>query len=731
VAVTDPRGVKPMPPEVSGLRHAATLWLCLLAASRAEAQQDTARADTAGYVLPPVTVTAAREPRSLFEIPLAVTRLTRRERFGGAEVGLDDALAGVPGVVVQSRYGGTDVRLVIRGYGARGAGDRSNSGTSRGVRILLDGVPETEPDGRTSFDNVDLSAVDQIEVVRSNASALWGNAGGGVVSLSTVPEFDRKLASLESTRGGFGLSRYAGRGGVRLGESGVRLVASAAHTRFEGWRSHSGSRRTVLNLSAVAEPGITTRLAVHAVASDNLFRIPGPLTRAQVDSAPRQANAVYLQRDERRHNRLGRLAVSLEQELGRGHSLRGTAFVGPKFLQRSERGTFRDFTRYHTGGSLVYRQRARLGADLSSTTLLGLDEAYQDGAILFYSLTPEGTRGDSLRTNKREAANNFGVFVQEELAIGDRLRITGGVRYDAITYSFQDFLRPVLDARRRFSRVTPLAGIVFRASPTHSLYASVGGGVEAPAGNETDPPGTFGQDTVTGLSPLLEPIRSTTVEVGIRRVIAPRGAGALRALAYDVSLYSTRVANELVPYQGGRFYLSAASAERRGLELGLTLQTRGGVALRSSLALNRHRYGEYVVDSVHYGRPGSFADYSGRRVVGVPAAVYQASVDLAPSATRPIGARLTLEGSSRWFADDANQVVVPAYALWHLTVGAGEPLPLGRGLAIRGFVTVENLAGRRFIASAFLNPETLNGEPVAFEPGLPRRLIVSAGIVQR
>ena len=47
----------------------------------------------------------------------------------------------IPGVIAQSRYGTSDVRLIIRGFGARGAGDRSNSGTSRGIRVLLDGFP--------------------------------------------------------------------------------------------------------------------------------------------------------------------------------------------------------------------------------------------------------------------------------------------------------------------------------------------------------------------------------------------------------------------------------------------------------------------------------------------------------------------------------------------------------------------------------------------------------------
>src|SRR5574341_467506 len=185
-----------MPPLVLGI---ATLF--------ALQRPDSSPADT--IPLAPVTVTATRAERSVFEVPLALTRVGKPQLFGTTGYGLNDALSLVPGVVAQSRYGSSDIRLTIRGFGARGAGDRSNAGTSRGVRVLLDGFPETEPDGRTSFDGIDLASAHGIEVLRSNASSLWGNAAGGVVSISTVPDFERSLLSTETAAGGFGLRRLS------------------------------------------------------------------------------------------------------------------------------------------------------------------------------------------------------------------------------------------------------------------------------------------------------------------------------------------------------------------------------------------------------------------------------------------------------------------------------------------------------------------------------------------
>ena len=688
----------------------------LLAPSLAAQVPDTTMRDT--VPLPPVTVTATRHATSLFAVPLAVTQIKKRDLFGTSGYGLDDALSLVPGVVVQSRYGNQDVRIAIRGYGARGAGDRSNAGTTRGIRVLLDGFPETEPDGRTSFDGIDLAAAQSIEVIRSNASAVWGNAAGGVVSVSTVPEFDDRLAAVEPMAGSFGLQRWALRGGVRLGAG--KVAASFVRSDFGGWRAHSGSERSLLNVALVTPVSEHTDLGVYAVGSHNLFRIPGPLTAAEVAADSRQANATYLARDERRNNLVGRLGVTLDHRFSERVDLSALAFVNPKVLHRSERGTFRDFTRYHVGGNTVVRV---------GTLMVGADFAAQDGAILFYSLTPQGTRGDTLRDDKREGARNAGLFVTEELAVG-RWTVALGARYDNITYDYQNFLDPSIDARKAFTGVTPKVGVTYRLGPLHSAYASLGGGVEAPAGNETDPASTFGQDTVTAINPLLDPIRSMTYEAGTKRTVA-LGDGLIRDLSYDVALYQTAVTDEIVPYRGGRFYLTAGRVRRRGAELGLRVGVAGGLSVQTALAFADHRYTEYVVDSVHYGSPGAFADYSGNRVVGVPDLTYAVAVELAPPILKPARLRFAVQGMSSYFADDANQVQVPAYRIATATLGTDEPVGIGGGLGVTGFITVANLFDRHYIGSAFLNADVVGGEAVAFEPGLPRHVIVGFTLTTR
>jgi len=707
---------------MSGIRLAlAVLGWCALVAETAEAQEPPAPIpDSARYTLEPVKVRSPRSPASPLETPVSATKVSGAELRRIDDIGIDKALSLVPGVVAQSRAGGTDVRIMIRGFGARGAGDRSNSGTSRGIRVLLDGIPETEPDGRTSFDLIDLASVEEIDVVRSNASALWGNAAGGVVSLSTIPSFERSYTSLQQTFGSFGLSRTILRSGATLGSS--RLALTVAHTRFDGWREHSGGRRTLVNAALVSPIADRSELGVFATGASNLFRISGPLTYDQFVVRPEQANPTYRSRDERRLNRLGRIGATLRHGIGDDDEISSMVFVSPKMLQRSERGTFRDFARYHLGGNAVYRRATSYGAALPGTLLIGFDEAYQDGAILFYSLSATNGRGDTLRNNQREGAQNAGLFVQQELELGARTRAVIGLRHDVIEYRYEDHLDPRVDARKSFTQLTPKLGLNVKLSPQRSLFASVGGGVEAPAGNETDPAGTYGQDTVTAINPLLDPIRSVTYELGTKHVLSAKRIGVI---AYDAAAYWTDVRNEIVPYRGGRFYFTAGRARRAGVELGSRVQTAHGISLQSALTWSDNRYTDYVVDSAHYGRPGNSADYSGNRVVGVPDFTYSALAGYRDPRLNKVLFQGGVQGNGRYFADDANTIEVPQHAVLTATIAIDEPVTLPGGLWARGFVTVSNLWNRSYIASAFLNPDIIGGVPVAYESGLPRELQIS------
>ncbi len=697
------------------------LWAVVCTAVRGQEEKDSI-----DFTFRGVTITATRIPEPLYEVPMAISVIDQERFLDQRGIGLEGALGGVPGVLVQSRAGSPDVRIAIRGYGARGAGDRSNAGTTRGIRVITDGLPDTEPDGRTSMDFADPNLIEGIEIVRSNASSVWGNAGGGVLNIRTVPEFDTSFTLFSAKGGSFGYRDVSLRQGVPLGTG--RFVGSVSRSTFDGWRENSRSDRTLLSLTSRILLAEKTNLGLILGATENRFAIPGPLTERQYDSSSTQANPTYDSRRERRINRLVRFGATLDHEWDE-QAVSGAVFVNPKYLQRSERGTYRDFTRYHLGGNLSYRRTFRFGEDTKAIFLIGMDEAVQDGAVLFYSLTSEGERGDQLRADKREGANHMGGFAQNEILLQDKLTLLAGIRYDHVTYFNRDFLNPSLgESKRSFRGWSPKVGVSYRFEQTHSVYASFGTGIEVPAGNETDPVSTFGQDTVYLINPLLKPIRSITVEAGTRRA-RRMIEGPVALWSYEVALYTIRVTNDIIPYRGGRFYFTAGRTHRTGLEIAGQLSMRWGLDLSGSWTLSRNRYDRYRVDSVHYdaGKANVFADYKGNRLAGVPETFYGFGIKVYPDALKGFYVQLDGQGLGSYCVDDANTTRVPSYVMANVTVGLVRPIRAGR-FQVRPYANIQNILNRRYIGSAFINPDVVDGEAVYIEPGLPRQWSIGLSI---
>jgi iron complex outermembrane recepter protein len=673
--------------------------LTLLSTFTIYAQTSISKDSTKTYLIKQVVITAPRLSGENMKTPLAIDVVDVDEFTQQRLMGLGDALGLVPGVNAQSRAGGQDVRLTVRGFGARGSGDRSNAATIRGVRVLLDGIPETEPDGRTALDLIDMDAIGRIEVVRSNASTLFGNASGGVINLETGRPFTQTFADLKNMFGSFGLRKSNLTLGSVFGSS--KLLLSATNTDFDGWRQSSANKSTQVHAVLTANLDMTTSLKVLASGSLNKFWIPGALTKTQFDSSETQANPTYFKRNERRMNKTGRLAVEFSKVFGGEHNIDVLAYVAPKVLTRSERNTYRNFNRFHIGGGAVYTW-INPGESFLKKIVGGVDEAYQDGAILFYNLI-NGERGDSLRNNKREGAETFGVFLQTEVKLLDPLSLTLGIRYDKQRYIAEEFAAGTkrFDSPDRLSlnHFTPKAALLYHISENHSLYVNVGGGLEAPAFNEVDPPPSIPN---VKLNPLLAPMTSTTVEIGAKGYDLFTTNNIINSYSYSIAAYHIGIQHEIIPYDGGIYYFSAGKSRRYGLEVGGQLQLFERFFLTTAVTYMNARYQSYVND---------LGDFSDNIVPGIPFSIIKSR--LRYSVPFGLNVEVGMENVGKCFADDANKYEVDASTILNASLGYNRRIGI---FTFNGFVGINNIADVKYVSSAFINP--VGGAFI--EPGLPR-----------
>lgn len=687
----------------------ASFFLALVAIAPAalRAQDTTSK-------LPTVRVTATREgPRAPLELPYALT-ITHPDSLAAARrLAVDELLFAVPGVALANRQNPTqDPRISIRGFGARSAFG------VRGVRVLQDGIPVTLPDGQTPVDVLDLQGAGRVDVVRGSASSLYGNAAGGVIDVRSTPPALVPLAPYARIVAG--------------SETPAIAVAGAS-----GTVNDVGYSSTISRVSGPGYRQYSDQLATHAAArvaltphgSANSFTLaarfldiplaenPGALTKAQFDTAPRMADPASVRKQAGKTVRQGDLALTFARELGDRGSLDATVFGGGRTFANPLTFATIDVDRRSGGASLhasdlaiagVHSLRLSAGADAQWMHDDRREHSNCADATATTASCPTGAnlRG-ALTKDQLELVTSVGPFVRGELALAPSLLLSAGVRADAVRFEVRDHLitatNPDDSGDRTLHAVSPSAGIVWRATPLSSLYASASSSFETPTTTElgNKPDGS------AGINPDLQPQRTLMLEVGSKGIVP------LLGVRWDAALFQARARDELVPFaipggQGRNYYRNAGRTLRRGAELGVQADA-GPLSFQSSYTYSHFRYVDYVV---------SGTSYAGNRIPGVPVHALAAEASLRHGV---MTFNATADVASGMMVDDPNSAETNGRAIFGIGV-------MGRVRAgdaeLSPMIAVQNLGDVHAVGSVSVN--ATGGK--YYEPAPGRALVVRLSV---
>ena len=625
-----------------------------------------------------ILITAPRLAEDPLQASAAYTLVDETDLQQGRQgLQLDESLNRVPGVLFRNRYNfAQNLRLSIRGFGAR-----APFGV-RGIRLLVDGFPETLPDGQSQVDGIDLESVSRVAVIRGPASALYGNAAGGVLQVETLEPPAVPYGELRISAGSEGFWRLGVRGGGQRDDWGAQL--SAWRLGYDGYREQSRTRKALLNAKLRHDLDERRSLTAVLTALDQpLGQDPGGLTLAEVQADRRQAapNALALDAGQAvQQQRLGltyRDAASLSGELSarvfytRRDFHQQLPFPGPSLI-----GFQRDFF----GAGLNYRDEARLGPRLLRYTL-GLEAARQRDNRERFLVDGEGNRTGQIQ-DAVETATEAGLYGQVELALGTRLDLTLGGRYDRMDFRIDDRYTPdgAASGRRRFGELSHSLGLGFQFHPTHRLYASLGTSFETPSFTEFYDPTQPEQ----GFDPTLDPQQALNLELGAKGVF-----GAV--VRYELALFQVRTRDEIVQVatEPDRF-ANAARTRRDGLEAGVEYPLSDHWTLSGAYTWGRYRFREFV--------DASGADLRGKALPGLP--THSLFAELAWRGPNGVYAVLDGLAHSRVHADNANQVQVPGYVVLNLRAGVRRSFGT---MDIETFVGVNNLADRKYFSNLRIN----------------------------
>lgn len=616
--------------------------------------------------LDPLRVTVTRMSALLERLPFSVSVATLDAPVAGRGTSLAEVVGGMPGVLVQDRRNfSLGDRVTIRGVGAR-----SQFGV-RGVHVVVDGIPLTLPDGQSALGNLDLASAGRVEVIRGPASALYGNAAGGVIRVRTrEPGAAPLAASSGVTTGSHGFL------GTRLEASGrtgrVGWLAALRRVETDGFREYAAAESWSANLVGRYAAAPATELSgVFNVARLPFAENPSSLDRETARTAPRTVRPFIVDQGAGETNTQVQTGLSVTHRMDEGRELTAAAWGLHRSVWNPIPAAIIDLSRHAVGVRAAFR---------GTGYAVGIDGALQDDERVEFE--NEGRQGDeravagALELEQRERVLGVGPFGQVTLDVAPKWSLTLAGRYDIAAFDASD--RKLDDGddsgARTFTRFSPMAGVAFRPTADATAYANFSTAFETPTTSElSNDPGGAG-----GFNDELAPEVLRSLEAGVR------GRFPAANVSYGFAAYLGDVDDAIVPFQGAGeevFFRNAGRASRDGIEVEVDWTPDPRFELSLAYTFQDFVFEEFTTDQ---------GDISGRREPGVPRHRVMAGLRLRlPSG---LGAELDASWVDAFPVDDANRFtnwahrVVDLRFTWDGRSG---------GLRPRPFIALNNLFDER------------------------------------
>ncbi|WP_313081939.1 TonB-dependent receptor PqqU [Atlantibacter sp.] len=659
-----------------------------------------------------MVVTASPGPVSELDTPAAVSVVTGDDlRHAAPQINLSENLGSVPGLQIQNRQNyAQDLQLSIRGFGSR-----STYGV-RGIRLYVDGIPATMPDGQGQTSNIDLNSVESVEVLRGPFSALYGNASGGVIDVKTATGEAPPTLEASSYYGSFGTWRYGLKASGAVGDGtqpgDVNYTVSSTRFTTHGYRDHSGARKNLANAKLGVRIDDTSTLTLLLNSVDIHANDPGGLSYSEWQDNPRQSPRGD-QYNTRKSIKQTQAGLNYQRAMSASDDLSVTAYAGEREttqyqsipmgpqLNPTHPGGVIQLNRHYQGIDSRWTHRDALWT-LPVNVTLGLNyenmsekrKGYEN-FVLENGAPVYGEKGAN-RRDERNLMWNLDPYLQSSWQLTDQLTLDAGVRYSSIWFDANDhYITPANgddSGDASYHKWLPAGALKYSVTDAWNVYLSAGRGFETPTINEL----SYRSGGQNGLNLALKPSTSDTLELGSKTRI---GNGL-----FSAALFQTDTDNEIVvdASSGGRTtYKNAGKTRRQGLELALDQQFAYDWRLKMAWTW---------LDATYRNNACGATDCNGNRMPGIARNMGYASFGYQPEQGWYAGADVRYMGDI--MADDENSAKAPSYTVAGLNTGYKF---LYQRWALDLFGRVDNLFDKRYVGSVIVNES--NGRYYEPAPG--------------
>ncbi|WP_318389014.1 TonB-dependent receptor PqqU [Enterobacter sp.] len=671
------------------------------------------------------TMIVSATPTTISELdtPAAVSVVQGQDmRQATPRVNLSESLTSVPGLQVQNRQNyAQDLQLSMRGFGSR-----STYGV-RGIRMYVDGIPATMPDGQGQTSNIDINSVESVEVLRGPFSALYGNASGGVLNVTT--ETGREPATIEASSyyGSFGSWRYGMKatGAVGDGTNAGDVDYSVSTSRFatHGYRDHSGARKNLANAKLGVRIDDVSKLSLIFNSVDIKANDPGGLSESEWKDNPRQSPRAE-QYNTRKTIKQTQAGLRYERQLSEHDDMSVMMYAGEREttqyqsiprapqLNPTHAGGVIDLSRHYQGIDTRWTHRGELLVPMTFTTGLNYENMSENRKgyenFVMSGTTPAYGQKGNLRRDERNLMWNLDPYLQTNWQLTDKLSLDAGVRYSSVWFDSNDHYVTAANGNdsgeASYHKWLPAGSLKYAVTDAWNLYVAGGRGFETPTINEL----SYRSGGQSGLNFALQPSTNTTWEVGSKTRV---GNGLFTA-----ALFQTDTDNEIVTdaSSGGRTtYKNAGKTRRQGAELSLDQQFAG----------NWHAKAAWTyLDATYRTNVCNDGDCNGNRMPGIARNMGFASLGWQPETGWYAGTDVRYMSDIQ--ADDENSAKAPSYTV--VGLNTGYKFNYGNW-NMDLFGRVDNLFDREYVGSVIVNES--NGR--YYEPAPGRNYGVGLSVAYR
>ncbi len=659
-------------------------------------------AQDASKVLSPVVVTATRVEQDSFDLPMAIDKVEKKDIDGQLRMTLSESLARVPGITAQNRNQmAQDPQISSRGFGAR-----SSFGV-RGIRLYVDGIPLSMPDGIGNPGSIDLDVVGGIEVMRGPFSALYGNSSGGVIQLLTDPAPATPEVSADALFGSFNTRRQSVQAAGT--QQGVDYLVNYSNYSSDGFRQHSANDKRQATVKLGLKLQEDTKLTTLINWFDQTALDPGGLLRTGTASTPGALtqNAFYnpagaataaLTNRNRVIRSNTQVGFNLEHKIDSNNVLNTVVYAGQRdnlqYLPNSASGIARDFY----GAELRLTNRGDMMGKPYQVTA-GLNTGYMiDARLNQTAANGEIQSATAPSRDETQKAVNFDQFVQGSWNFAERWDLHAGVRHTNLKQSVVDRITSNGDGtgKLRYDRTIPVAGLVFKALPTLNLYVNYGKGFETPTMIEISY-----DNTTSGTGPNLglKPSTSTNIEAGTKWMVNDD-------TRVNLAVFDITTDNEIVVQGTSTYtvYNNAGKTQRNGAEISAETRLPNNVTLLLAYTMLDAKFAQSSAFNAGKSIPGTYAS----QLYAEAAWRYQ-----------PLNFQTAIEvrQNSKTYVKDDNTDFAPGYTTLSLR---GSLQQVQGKWRFTEYARIDNLLDEKFIGSVRVN-DSLNR---FYEPAPGRNWIV-------